>query len=71
MEIIKSLEPVLEQSIHVHINLDKVRDFAANFGGKYDFWIILPIIKAMIKKLPKATIQLKFATVSFGGMSTP
>lgn len=67
MEIIKSLEPVLEQSIHVHINLDKVRDFAANFGGKKcEHWTqYSPLASMHLDHHQKAAFLFVFNAISF------
>ncbi len=73
MKQIKSLESVLEQSIHVHIHEEKVRDFAEHFSGeKSEHWSrYSPLTSMRLDPRQKAAFLFVFNAVSFSYWGTP
>ena len=73
MKIIKSVESVLGQSTHVHINEEKVRDFAEHFGGeKSGHWSrYSPLTSMQLDPQQKAAFLFVFNAISFSYWGNP
>jgi len=73
MKIIKSLEPVLEQSNYVSINSDNVRNFARSFDrSKLSHWLsISPFDFTELGEAEKIGFLFALDTISFSYWGTP
>ncbi len=73
VNIIESLESVLEQSTWVHINPDKVRNFAVNLGEKKsEHWTqYSPLASMRLDLREKAAFLFVFNAISFSYWGNP
>ena len=73
MKIIESLEPVLEQSNHVSINSDNVKNFAKSFDrGKVSHWLsVCPFDFTPLSEAEKLGFLFALDTISFSYWGTP
>jgi len=73
MRLIKSVKSVLEQSTHVHINEEKVRDFVRDFNGlKNEHWMKhSPLTNLNLNYQQKAALLFIFNAISFSYWGDP
>ncbi len=73
MELLKTLEPVLEQPAHVWIDMDKVKDFARDYNPqKQDHWLsISPFDLSQLKESEKIGFLYALNSISFSYWGNP